>query len=308
MPFAQKTRSRLSYIPETDYGETPPAGNFTELPYTGSTLNLTKERLQSETIFSDRMVRTDRHGNKSVTGDITFELGAGNFDDMLEAVMMSTWSGSDELKVGTLLRTFTFQDHLVDIDQARLFTGCGISGATFSFAPNTVINTTLNVVGSDSSVSEVERAVDPTTVNQPFDSYQGSLELGDVGGAFSGINCITSIELSINNGFEPAFVVGSDASQQLIYGDANIEGSITAYFEDLTLYNRFVTETEPALEIKVSDPGAANTYTFLLPRAKFNGAEAPVSGGNSRMLTIPFVGLRDTTEESPLVIYRPDSS
>ena len=43
MPFAQGARSGLSYIPEVTFGVTPPTGNMTTIPYTGNSLNLTKE-------------------------------------------------------------------------------------------------------------------------------------------------------------------------------------------------------------------------------------------------------------------------
>lgn len=311
MPFAQKTRSRLSYIQEVSYAVTP-SGSFTQIPYTGSTLDVTKERLQSESIYSDRMVRTDRHGNESVSGDVTVELAAGNFDDLIAGLMMNDWdtspAGPDEIKIGTDIKTFTFEDYLADIDQARLFTGCGVSSGSFTFAPNTMVNTTFGLVGSGSSISSSEKSVNPLTVNQPFDAYQGLLEIGNSAATLSGINCITSVELTINNGLEPAFVVGSTASQQLIYDDANVEGSITAYFEDESLYSRFINETETAMRVNVSDPGSLNTYTFFMPRVKFNGGSSAVSSENSRMLTIPFVALRDNIEESPIVIYRPDST
>jgi len=123
----------------------------------------------------------------------------------------------------------------------------------------------------------------------------------------SEITAITSIDLTINNSLNPTFVIGSATTPQLEYSRAEVEGTITAYFEDQTLYNRFLNETETALQIDIQDPGAANTYSFFLPKVKFNGGDAPVENPQSRMITIPFVALYDTTANSNIVIYRPDS-
>jgi len=152
MPFSQGSRTRLSYIPEVTFATTP-AGNFTEIPFVTHNLNISKERVQSASIQSDRMPRHDRHGNTQAGGDISVELLAGDYDAFLESLMFSTWDDSpvaapDELKVGTTLKSFTIEDYMADIDQARLFTGMAVSQASFSFAPNQMVNTTFSFVGS----------------------------------------------------------------------------------------------------------------------------------------------------------------
>ena len=80
MAFAQGSRSSLSYIVESAFGTTP-AGNFTNLPFTSQSLNLTKDRVAGNDIQQDRMPRVDRHGNRQVagifTGDIVIEVVIG---------------------------------------------------------------------------------------------------------------------------------------------------------------------------------------------------------------------------------------
>jgi hypothetical protein len=312
MSFAQGSRTRLSYIPEVTFGVTP-AGNFTEVPFVTHSLNILKERVTSESIISDRMPRHDRHGNTQSSGEVMVELLAGDYDAFLESLMFSTWDASpssapDQLKVGTTQKSFTIEDYAADIDQARLFTGMAVSQATFSMAPNQMVNTTFEFVGSSGTVSQTEKTTNAASTNQPFDAYAGSLEVGNTGGALSAVTSITSIELTVNNSLNPTFVIGSAVTPQLEYGRCEVEGTITAYFEDLSLYSRFLDETESAISVDIQDPGATNTYTFFLPKVKFNGGEMPVENPQSRMITIPFVALYDSTEDSNIVIYRPDSS
>lgn len=312
MAFSQGSRSRLSYIAESTFGTTP-SGNFASLPFSTHTLDLTKERVQGNDIQSDRMPRHDRHGNRNAVGDIVFDFRADEYDALLESVMFSTWDASpssapDELKVGTTQKSFSIEDYAADIDQARIFTGMTVSQAQFSVRPNQMVTTTMSFVGKDMSISATEKTVDASSLNAPFDAYSGALTIGDTGGALSSVATVTGIDFSINNELSPTFVVGSSTTPQLEYGRAMIEGTITAYFEDLSLVNRFLNETESALKVTVDDPTAANEYGFFFPRVKFNGASVPLSNPQSRIITIPFVALYDSTEDSNLVITRPDTT
>lgn len=311
MAFSQGSRTRLSYITETTFGTTP-AGNFQEIPFTTHSLDLTKERVEGTDIQTDRMPRVDRHGNNTASGDIVADLRNGNFDDFLESAMFSTWDATpvaapDELKVGTTLKSFSIEDYAADIDQARLFTGMAVSQASFSIQPNQMVTTTFSMVGKGKAISATEKTIDSATVNQPFDAYSGAIQIGDNGGALSSLSSVTSIEFSINNGLNPTFIVGSDETPQLEFGRAVVEGTLTAYFENDSLVNRFLNETESAFDVSVQDP-SSNEYKFFFPKLKINGASIPVQNPQSRIITLPFVALYDSTEGSNLVIYRPDSS
>ena len=312
MAFSQGNRTRLSFIEEVTFGTTP-SGNFTELPFTSHSLNLTKERVEGTDILADRMPRVDRHGNRSAAGDIVADLRADAFDAFLESMMFDVWDTSptsqpDELKVGTTLKSFSIEDYATDIDQARLFTGMAVSQGQFSIAPNQMVTSTFSFIGKDMSLSQTEKTVNAASTNTPFDSYSGAITIGDNGGVLSSLATVTSIDFSVNNALSPTFVVGSDSTPQLEFGRAVIEGSISAYFEDATLINRFLNETETAFKVTVNDPSAANEYGFFFPRVKFNSANAEVGGPESRMVAIDFVALYDATEGSNLTITRPETA
>lgn len=312
MAFEQGSRSGLSFLEESTFGTTP-AGNFAELPYTTHSLDLTKDRVQGNDIQGDRMPRHDRHGNKRASGEAVVDLRADIYDALLESVMFGTWDTSpstapDELKVGTTLKSFSIEDYAASIDQARLFTGMAVSKAEFSIQPNQMITTTFSFVGKDMTISATEKTVDAAALNEPFDSYSGAVSVGDNGGSLTEISTVVGLDFSIDNSLSPTFVIGSDSTPQLEYGLAMIEGELTAYFEDLTLINRFLNETESALMVTVDDPTGANEYGFFFPRVKFNGASVPVENPQSRVITIPFVALYDATEASNLVITRPETA
>lgn len=300
MAFAQGSRSSLSYIVESTFGTTP-SGNFTNLPFTTHSLNLTKDRVAGNDIQSDRMPRVDRHGNRQVSGDIVADLRDADYDDLLEAAMLNTFS-TDVLKVGTTPKYFSIEDYAADIDQARLFTGMTVNTLGVSLAPNQMVTGTFGLVGKDMTIGATEKTQDAASGAAPYDAYSGDLKIADNGGVLAASAIVTGLDFTVTNSFAPTFVIGDDSAPSLEYGRAEVEGSLTAYFEDAALINRFLNETETALEASVGD--GTNTLTFLFPRIKVNSADVGVDGPTSRMVNISFVALYDTTEASNLVITR----
>ena len=270
--FAQGSRSSLSYIVESTFGTTP-AGNFTNLPFSTQSLNLTKDRVAGNDIQADRMPRVDRHGNRQVGGDVVVDLRKGDYDAFLESAMLNTWA-TDVLKVGTTPKYFSIEDYAADIDQARLFTGCTVSSLALSIAPKQMVTSTFTMVGKDMTIGATEKTQDAASGNAPFDAYSGAVAIGNVG-ASSASGVVTGIDFTLNNSFAPTFVIGDDSAPALEVGRAEIEGTLTAYFEDAALITRFLNETETELSVSVDDPTGSNEYTFLFPRVKINSADSP---------------------------------
>lgn len=302
MAFAQGSRSSLSYIVESAFGTTP-AGNFTNLPFTSQSLNLTKDRVAGNDIQQDRMPRVDRHGNRQVAGDIVVDLRDADYDAFLESAMLNAWS-TNVLKVGTTPKFFSIEDYAADIDQARLFSGCAVSSMAISLAPNQMVATTFGMVGKDMTIGSTQKTQDAASGAAPFDAYSGDIAIGNVASS-SAVAIVTGLDFTLTNSFAPTFVIGDASAPSLEYGQAVIEGTLTAYFEDLALINRFLNEVESELEVSVNDPTGANAYTFLFPRIKINSADVGVDGPTSRMISMSFVSLYDDTETTNLKITRP---
>jgi len=305
MPFSSGSRAGLSYVAESTFGTTPGTPSLIQLPYTTHSLDLTKERVTGTDIQPDRMQRVDRHGNRSVAGDIVADLRKGDYDAFLESAFFNTFS-TNVLKIGTTPKFFSIEDAATDITQFRLFTGMAVSSLAVSIRPNQMVTATFSMVGKDMTISgtSVDATKTAASGNAPFDAYSGALSIGNAGGSLSSSAIVTGIDFTLNNALAPTFVVGSASTPQLEYGMATVEGTITAYFEDAALVNRFINETESGLQVVVDDPTGASDYTWLFPRVKINGASVPVDGPTSRIITLPFVALYDTTEATNIKLTR----
>jgi len=308
MAFAQGSRSRLGFKTETTFGTTP-SGNFEPLPFSTHSLNLTKDRVAGTDINSHRMPTVDRHGNKSVAGDIVADLRHAEYDELIQAALMSdndfatgftAGDGSTTVTNAAILGTtptfFSIEDYAADIDQARLFTGCTVNTMAVSMAPNQMVTATFGMVGKDMTIGQTEKTLSAGAGNEPFDAYSGDIKLGNVGSLGSALTLITAMDFTLTNSFAPTLVIGEDTASDMEFGTAALEGTVSAYFEDETLINRFLNETESALEVSVGD--GTNTLTFTLPRIKINSADVGVDGPTSRIVNMSFTALRDDSDLS----------
>ena len=295
MAFSAGSYHGLRYVAEGSFGATPSTPTMIALRHTSCGIALSKDSFQSNEIRSDRQISDFRHGVKRVQGDIGIEFSYGEFDPWLEAALFEDWD-NNVLKNGTKTKSFTVERAFTDIAQFGVFTGCMVNSFSLNIPANAMVTGSFGIVGKAGTYSGSALDAEPTgsQTESPFDSFTGTLKSGDANSGGADIATITSVDISVENGLEAAFVVGSDTTPQITPGRCNITGSVSAYFEDLTLLNRFINETESMLELKLG--GATKNYTILLPRIKYSGGDNGVSGEGPLMLNMPFQAIAHATD------------
>jgi hypothetical protein len=300
MTIATGSRHNLAYIAETTFGTTPTTPVMQNLRHTGTTLGLSKDAIESEELRDDRQIAHFRHGNKNVSGDVNFELSYGTFDDFIEAALAGTWA-TNILKAGTTRRSFTIERHHEDIGRYLRSTGCHINTMSLSVAPNSMVTGSFGVIGKGFGTSGVAMSgstYTAETTSPPFDSFTGSITEGG-----SAIAIVTGLELSIDNGMEALYVVGEDTTLEPSIGKSTVTGSVTAYFENTDLLNKFVNETESSLTFTLTD-AAGKDYVFFLPKIKYNSGNPEAAGPGAITISLDFVALYDSTALTQLKITR----
>lgn len=312
--MANGSRHSMYSVEESTYGETPNNPALDLVRITGTTLGLAKDSLQSEEIRSDRQISDFRLGNNNVAGDINFELSYGSFDQFLQGVLLSAdWAadtpvvGTQQLKAGTTRKSFSLIRHFADILAAGkpyyIYRGCEFNTLSLTIAANAMITGTLGVVGKSQEVAQDLTGLgtptyNPASTTVPLDSFTGTLNE-----AGSAIAVITEISLSLANGLEPRFVVGSKDTLLPSLGRSNLTGSITAYFEDSSLVDKFINETASSIEFTLPD-AAGNQQKYRIPRIIYTGGQPDVSGEGPITLSMPFQAILDPTETTNFIIER----
>lgn len=300
MPFSQGSRTQLAYVAEVTYGTTPGTPAMAAVPFNTHSLDMAKTRVQSSEITPDRMPRIDRHGQRTVSGDIIVDMRPADYDWLLEGALFGTFA-TNILNTGTTVKSFTLEDGALDIAQYRAFSGCMVNTMQLSVAPNQMTKATFGIMGKNlaQSSSPLDASITAASGNEPFDSFSGTISEGG-----SPIAYVNSIDFTLNNNLNPTFVLGSVSTPQMEFGMSTLEGTMTVYYQDASLITKFLNETESSLSLVLDDRVAGLNYTLLLPRIKINGAAVPVANPASRLITIPFVALRDSSTGTQLRITR----
>lgn len=311
MAFSQGAQTRLSIAAETSFGVLPSGTGqpaFSVLPIKTHSVNLVKERVQGADILSGRMASVDRHGNRTVSGNLEVDLRRTDYDRLLESAFFNTFA-ANVINIGTTPQFFALEDGALDISQFRRFSGCAVNTATFNLAPNQLVQTTFDIVGRDmvQASASLDAAHTSASGNAPFDSFNGAVFEGGLGPA-DDICIVSALTFSIANDMTPAFVLLCEANgsraAQMQFGMATVEGTMTVYYQDATLINKFLNETETSLSVTVDDPAGVNSYTFYFPRIKYNGASVPLADPKSRFIELPFVALKDSSTGTSLRLTR----
>jgi hypothetical protein len=298
--LASGSRLQLGYVPEVTPGTTPATPTLKLLRVKSHTLGLERGQMQSAELRGDRQIADFRLGMRSVKGDIDCEFSATTFDDMIEAAMGGTWT-TNVLKAGTLLRSFSIEAGHLDISQYRLFKGCMVDKLSLGIKPNSIMDMKMSILGMDEAVSSTT-AASATTAAGTSSPVDGNNPLCIIQEGGTALAIITGVDLTLENSSKALDAIGSNKAAGITMGRSKLTGTVTAYVPDMTLYSKYVNETNSTLSVAVSD--GTHSYTFLIPKLKYTGAKIDVSNEDALVQTLPFIGLYDPTTGTNLQITR----
>lgn len=224
---------------------------------------------------------------------------AGDGDELIIA--------SQAIKAAATRSSFSFVRYFADIaptdNPYYIYRGVELNSIQLSISANSMITGTFSVIGQSQETAQDLTGLgtptyNPASTTSPLDSFTGTLEEGG-----STVAVVTEISMTLQNGIEPRFVVGSKNSIYPSVGRSNLTGQVTAYFEDSALVNKFLNETESSLVFSLPD-GAGNIQRYRVPRIKYTGGQPDVSGEGPITLSMPFQALLDSSESTNMIIER----
>lgn len=187
--MANGSRHSMRYIAESTYGTTPATPAFKPIRHTSTTLGLSKESLQSEEIRNDRQIADFRHGAYQVGGDMNIELSFASFDDLLEAVLLGTWTStkttgaqSFSATVGTVVRSAgSFLTDGFAVNDVVINSGFTNAGNNGRFRISALTATVMTLTALEGQTMVVEAAAAGRQVN----SLRAILKAGTVRRSFT---------------------------------------------------------------------------------------------------------------------------
>lgn len=298
--------SEVGYIVESTIGETPTTPAVQWLPYTGTTIKLTRETIESERLGNAFNVGT-RHGNNQVGGDVSGELVYGAFDDLLAAVLGATWAtdtpsvGTDQAKAGVGRQGFTMVKKLGALGY-DYFAGCEVNTLGLEIGQNGNVSLTLGMIGTskrDGHTEIVGSTYTPASTRLPIAGFDVTLRKAGVDVAIC-----TSISFNVTRNIETSFVVGSKNTGAKPKGKLVADGSLTLQLLDYTYQDEFVAESRTDLEMVFTDPTDGAELSIKLPNVLPTSADDDVSGDGEIPLNVSFQAEYDATELTNVILER----
>uniref|UniRef100_A0A6M3XPG3 Putative tail protein n=1 Tax=viral metagenome TaxID=1070528 RepID=A0A6M3XPG3_9ZZZZ len=196
------------------------------------------------------------------------------------------------LKNGITEKTFTIEEGFLDIGQYFQYVGMRVASWSLTVPPNAMVESTFSFLGENMTTSTTSLDSSPTaaSANERF----SGIDAGVIYEGGAAIAYVTNLEMSLDNGVNPVFVVGNTAVKTVVAGRCNVTGTLTALFQDATIMNKFINETESSLWLVLTDPDG-NKLAIDLPRIKYGTGDPQAAGEGEFTLPMSFTALRDAT-------------
>jgi hypothetical protein len=271
------SQTELSYVAEDTWGVTPtsPAPVFQAIRMTGESLKITNESVVSDEIRPDRNVPDTILVGGDASGGIDGELSYGTFDDFIESVLFSTWSGSPANSIvnGTTQKSFTLQKKQEGNGLAavyELYKGMVVDTMTINIAAKEKTTVGFTFVGKGGSISAAKTG----TVTDA-----GTTEILDGANAFTLSKAWTTplpklmnMTINISNGLSGRSVAGSRDLVRVSASRCTITGSASFYFETKAMMDLFLAGTAGEIAVTLGKV-TGEKYTITLPNVKITDAD-----------------------------------
>ena len=300
MTQAAGSRVQLAYVVESAYGTTPATPTLQLVDFVSFSGGLNPQAISDPTIKSNRQKSYARRGNVATEGSLDVVLRPDNYDALIEAAMQGTWT-TNVLKVGATKRSFSIEQGFQDLVQYRVFTGSTIGTMSVDVPLNGLVTAQFGFSGANTtpfSGTTVSAALTPVTSKPGFFHEGGTFKEG---GAVVGF--LSAIKFELNNNLTTAYALGVLGARDVTSGTVGITGTVTALFEDVSFYNKFVNNTDSVIEFTLLTE-TAESLTFKFPRVKYTTGAVAVQNDGPLSVEMKFEALYDDTEGSALTITR----
>lgn len=181
-----------------------------------------------------------------------------------------------------------------DVVQYQVNNGVCVNDLQMNIVPESIIGGSLALLGMSAQALSSTPASALATLDQlnnsPMSAFEGAIVEG--GGV---IGVATSMSYTLARGNSLAPVIANKFSPDVFNGVAKISGSLTAYFENGALLNKFVNETESSIFLRLEDPDTTTGFlTNVFPRVKYMGGTIDPPQEGAVPLEMPFKALKKT--------------
>lgn len=185
--------------------------------------------------------------------------------------------------------SYTIEHWFSDIAQSEQFTGCRIASIDLGLPPSGMATIDIAVMGKDMVTGTAAYFSSPSasTSSGILAAVNGVLYVNGVQ-----VAVVTGLTLKIDGGMTSGAVVGANTTPDVFPGRVNVNGQLSAYFENAAMRDLFLNETTFAISavFYTGTAAAAEFIALSLPACKAGGATKS-DGEQGLSMTMPFQAL-----------------
>jgi len=189
--------------------------------------------------------------------------------------------------------SFAIEHWFSDIAQSEVFSGCKVNSVGIALPPSGISTIEFGFMGKDVTTAAAQYFTSPSAA-----STSGVVAAVNGAVAVNGtrVALLTGLQINIAGGMTAEPVVGSNTFPDIFEGRVVVSGQFSAYFEDATLRDLFLNETEASIvaAFTTANTAAADFLSITLPRIKVGGASKD-DGEKGIVQTFPFQALLNTS-------------
>lgn len=207
---------------------------------------------------------------------------------------------------GTTQRSATIERNFGDITQFATHTGQTVDNFSLEVSTGGLVTGSINFMGKSVTMqgsSLLHATVTNSLTNGILSAVSSVYNVLENGAALSG-TFIQSLKLDYSNNLRGQKGIGTLGNVGIGSGSVDLKLSLSIYFSDSTLYNKFVNGTATNFSFRLAD-AAGNGYVFTLPNCKISAGKVNAGSINQDILAeFEVTGLMDATSGKTLIIDR----
>lgn len=286
---------------ETTFKTIPGAPDAMVLPFKSESVRLDRALIDSQTLRVSRQPQQPMRGQVSVGGDINFELSP-QMGRLLKHIFGSYGVAgasapyTHTYKIGDLPVGMIIEKQFTDLATDKFFQymGCKVASFKLSARPSGPIECSVSVLGAKEATAGATFDATATDLGHtPFDGMAASVLYNA-----TPLGVITALELALDNNLDGDTYVmdGTGERYSLPEGTAKVSGKITTLFENTTLYDLAVANTEIGLTAhftKGLGTGASagnEKLSLYIDEAILKPVSPVISGPKGLVVDLEFIG------------------
>lgn len=218
-----------------------------------------------------------------------------------DAVVITT---GGEIVNGSTKTSYNIQRQYTDLTNTYAnFYGCMINEFGLNVALESMITGSLGIIGKkevSAAAAIGNAAATAANSNAILNSIDNIEWIQENGAAIS----VMSFGLQLNNNLRARQKVAELGAIDIGVGQINVSGSLEIYFENSTMFDKYLNFTATSLSVAFED-AAGNGYVIDLPQVKFSDGDRSAGGANQDMIArLSWQAYKDPTELITMRIVR----